>query len=424
MAEHVLFMAGLVPNPLKLAHAGADIIFNGADPNARMETVIDPGKSLQDDAKFGKALVDGFVEPYKKSWAEGKYFEVAGRATFDIGSMFIGAGEANAAIKTGEVASVASKTAEVANVAGKTAEVANVASKTGEVANVASKSGKAAEVASTTGKTAEATNVASKTGKVSEATSATGKASEAANVTGKAEKAAEVASTTGKTTEVTSNASRTAKAAKSEAGAAKSSSTAKTGEEAATTGKGTTHGERTTNELAESARGKHEPTIREVEPVDFAPGYSRGLANRKMRRQMVTEAKKLGFDVEFVTEGPSYTIARAKKIVVNETTATPGTLLDEYAHAFNNVHGKGTYLPEELALKHRQLYDLVKERGSTSRLLKEDNYLYHQLELKNYRNYIKKTKGAELPGFIRAVPADEIGKFLEHTVSDTYVGLR
>jgi Papain fold toxin 1, glutamine deamidase len=145
MAEHVPVMNGLMPNPLKLAHAGADIIFNGADPKTRLETVIDPVKSLQEDGKFGKALVDGFIEPYKKSWSEGKYFEVAGRATFDVGSLFIGAGEANAAIKTGEVASVAGKTAEVANVAGKA----------GEAANVASKSGKAAEVASTAGKSSE-----------------------------------------------------------------------------------------------------------------------------------------------------------------------------------------------------------------------------------------------------------------------------
>jgi hypothetical protein len=143
---------------------------------------------LQDDAKFGKALVDGFIEPYKKSWAEGKYFEVAGRATFDIGSLFIGAGEANAAIKTGEVASVAAKTAEVANVAGKTgevasvasktAEVANVASKTGEVANVTSKSGKAAEVASTTAKATErTTTVTAKAGKTAEAEVATARSS-------------------------------------------------------------------------------------------------------------------------------------------------------------------------------------------------------------------------------------------------------
>jgi Peptidase_C39 like family len=158
MAEHVPVMGGLVPNPLKLLHAGTDIIFNGADPKTRLQTVMDPAKSLEDDKKFGKALVEGFIEPYKKSWSEGKYFEVAGRAAFDVGSLFIGAGEANAAIKTAEVASVASKAgkaSEVANVARKTgeaAEVANATSKTTEVANVADKTEKATEVASTTGK--------------------------------------------------------------------------------------------------------------------------------------------------------------------------------------------------------------------------------------------------------------------------------
>jgi hypothetical protein len=240
MAEHVPLMGGLVPNPLKLAHAGVDVMFNGADPKSRLETVMDPGKSLQDDAKFGKALVKGFIEPYKKSWSEGKYFEVAGRATFDIGSMFIGAGEANAAIKTGEVASVAAKTAEVANVASKTgevanvasktAEVANVASKTGEVANVASKSGKTAEVASTAGKATEVAKTAGKTGKISkaantskaakakagaksskavksEATTAE-KASDTANAGGKTKKGVEDASKTGKTAESVEDLSR------------------------------------------------------------------------------------------------------------------------------------------------------------------------------------------------------------------------
>jgi hypothetical protein len=363
-------------------------LIHGKDPIAAMGKTLDPSKNAQENGAFWGKVGSEFIKPYKKSVDEGKPMEAVGRGIFDIGSLVIGAGEAKAATKTAEVASVVGKVE-------KGAEVAGTVSKVEKGTEVASKSGKAADVASTAGKVTE----------VSESAGKTGKASEVAADTSRATKAGE--------------------AVKGEAGAAtKSSGAAKTSEEVATTGKGTTHGERTTNELAESARGKNEPTIREVEPVDFAPGYSRGLANRKMRRQFATEAKKLGFDVEFVSEGGSYTIGKAKKIVVNEATATPGTLLDEYAHAFNNVHGKGTYLPEELALKHRQLYDLVKERGSTSRLLKEDNYLYHQLELKNYRNYIKKTKGAELPGFIRAVPADEIGKFLEHTVSDTYVGLR
>jgi hypothetical protein len=156
MAEHVPLMGGLIPNPLKLAHAGADILFSGADPKQRLEVVLNPQKSLADDAKFGQALVDGFIEPYKKSWSEGKYFEVAGRATFDIGSMFIGAGEANAAIKTTEVAGIVGKTAEVTNVVGKTSKVANVAGKTDKVAEVASITDKVAD----TGKGAKTTTEA------------------------------------------------------------------------------------------------------------------------------------------------------------------------------------------------------------------------------------------------------------------------
>jgi hypothetical protein len=52
------------------------------------------------------------------------------------------------------------------------------------------------------------------------------------------------------------------------------------------------------------------------------------------------------------------------------------------------------------------------------------NFLYHQLELQNYLQYIKQTKGAELHGFIRSVPKSEISKFLEHEVQGMKVGIR
>jgi hypothetical protein len=146
MAEHMPIMGGLVPNPLKLAHAGTDIIFSGADPKTRLESVLNPAKSMEEDAKFGKALLDGFIEPYKKSWSGGKYFEVAGRATFDIGSMFIGAGEANAAIKGGTAASKA------ANVAGKLDKAADVANGVDKAADAGKVAKGADEVAETAGK--------------------------------------------------------------------------------------------------------------------------------------------------------------------------------------------------------------------------------------------------------------------------------
>ena len=128
MAEHVPLMGGLIPNPLKLAHATTDIMFNGADPSKRLETVFDPQKSLNDDKKFGKALVTGFIEPYKKSWSEGKYLEVAGRAFFDAGSMLVGGGEANAVAKGGKIAAEAEKAAEIANLASKAGKATEVVS--------------------------------------------------------------------------------------------------------------------------------------------------------------------------------------------------------------------------------------------------------------------------------------------------------
>jgi hypothetical protein len=136
-------------------------VFNGADPGKRLETVFNAQKSFEDDKAFGKNLVTGFIEPYKKSWSEGKYLEVAGRALFDVGSMFVGGGEANAVAKGSKIAAEAEKAAGIANVASKAGKVT-------EVVNVVSKADKAAEVASVTGKTTE---VAAKTGKVTEITS-------------------------------------------------------------------------------------------------------------------------------------------------------------------------------------------------------------------------------------------------------------
>jgi hypothetical protein len=164
-----------VPNPLKLAHAATDIMFNGADPGKRLETVFNAQKSFEDDKKFGKALVTGFIEPYKESWSKGKYFEVAGRAFFDVGSMLVGGGEANAVAKGSKVAAEAEKAAEIAN----------VASKAGKVTEGASTAGKVTEVANVAGKTAEAANVVDKVAD-------TGKGAKAAEATSAADKTADI----------------------------------------------------------------------------------------------------------------------------------------------------------------------------------------------------------------------------------------
>jgi hypothetical protein len=391
MAEHVPVMGGLVPNPLKLLHAGTDIIFNGADPKTRLETVMDPAKSLEDDKKFGKALVEGFIEPYKKSWSEGKYFEVAGRATFDVGSLFIGAGEANAAIKGGAAASKATEVANVASRAGKAAEVANVASKTGKAAEVASTAGKTAEVANVVGKTGKVAEVTSTTGKTAEVANVAGKTAEVANVTGKTEKAAEVASTTGKATEVTSDASRTAKAAKSEARASK------TGEDAAKTGKGKTHGEQTVNpksSIGNKGYDKSKTFRSDADPLHDTYGPAQ-KSHPEEFNNTIRELEDAGVEVDFRPGNLGYSPAKNNPgRFIFDPEASVGALRHEMRH-FKDIRDAG-YPGIGPYLENPSLFWKMEYRG----YMEEVNFARQNRDFSNARKIldIMRTRKKELLG--------------------------
>lgn len=150
MAEHLPMPMVGVPNPLKLAHGLYDVGFNGKNMHETMNHTLNPVQSAKDDGQFWKGVGSAFIEPYAQSVKQGKYSEALGRGIFDIGSLFIGAGEVGGAAKAGETASVASKAGRAASVVGKTEEVANVAGKVAkaeEAATLASDAGKAADVA-------------------------------------------------------------------------------------------------------------------------------------------------------------------------------------------------------------------------------------------------------------------------------------
>jgi RHS repeat-associated protein len=141
--------------------------------------------------------------------------------------------------------------------------------------------------------------------------------------------------------------------------------------------------------------------------IGFAPGYAQGIANKGLRKSFRKAMESVGAKVKFVTEGDSYFNPRTMIAMINKTTATPGTLLDEFSHAFSRMHGKGRYLSDELAEVHKALANRAKVLGSTDRLGLSDNTLYHQLELLNFLN-----SGVKTPGFIRAIPQKEIARFL------------
>jgi hypothetical protein len=164
MAEHVPMMNGLMPNPMKLVHGLYDITVNKEDAKTVAYRVFDTKQSMQEDAQFWKTVGSAFIAPYKESIDKGRYSEAAGRGIFDIGSLFIGAGEANAAVKGG---SVAGKVAETANVAGRIERVAGVTNaigKTEKVTEAVSLSDKAADI----GKGTKATEVAGSAAKTAD----------------------------------------------------------------------------------------------------------------------------------------------------------------------------------------------------------------------------------------------------------------
>lgn len=94
LAEHI----PLLPlNPFRAAHAAYDIAFEGADASKTLNAHLNPIEVFKSDAEFGKALVQGLVEPYKKSIDEGKVAEAVGRGIFDIGSLVLTAGAGGSA---------------------------------------------------------------------------------------------------------------------------------------------------------------------------------------------------------------------------------------------------------------------------------------------------------------------------------------
>ncbi len=151
MAEHVRPIPGM-PNPLQVMHGLYNAATTDATLSGEMNRTLNPMETMKGDMQFGKALVGGLLEPYKESWDKGKYAEVGGRAIFDIGSLFIGAGEANAGIKGAEGAALAGDAARVAELGGdaaRTAELGGDAARVTDATDLARSAGEAEQAGKT-----------------------------------------------------------------------------------------------------------------------------------------------------------------------------------------------------------------------------------------------------------------------------------
>lgn len=98
--------------------------------------IMDP----QSNENTAKALWNGVTSDYQAAAKEGDWSKFAGRAVVDIGSFFVGAGEANAVAKTGEAAADLGKVAEATSDVGKVADTAGTLGKSVDGADALGKS--------------------------------------------------------------------------------------------------------------------------------------------------------------------------------------------------------------------------------------------------------------------------------------------
>ena len=122
MAEHI------PGSPLKPLHKLYDV----ATTDKTLEETfwrnpLDVAKEdLSADWDFWKGVGGALLDPYERSVEQGKYGEALGRGIFDIGSMFVGAGEVKALGKGAEAVSVLNKVDDAVKVASKVNELGAV----------------------------------------------------------------------------------------------------------------------------------------------------------------------------------------------------------------------------------------------------------------------------------------------------------
>jgi hypothetical protein len=139
LAEHVPTYHMGIPNPVKLAHNAYDVVANDKPVTAALDSVFNPVTSMREDGEFFMQMGKGLIEPYAEAAGRGRYGEMLGRGAFDIGSLFIGAGEARGAAEVGQVARTAEgvEAAAAAVRGAEGAEAARLAAQGAEAARVA-----------------------------------------------------------------------------------------------------------------------------------------------------------------------------------------------------------------------------------------------------------------------------------------------
>jgi hypothetical protein len=108
---------------------------------------IDPDNPWK-QVNFLGDVGEGIAKPYEQASSEGRYAEMAGRATFDIGSLLLGGGEMSAMGKTSQAA----RAANVADDAARMASMADDAARASKAADMATDATRMADTAADLGR--------------------------------------------------------------------------------------------------------------------------------------------------------------------------------------------------------------------------------------------------------------------------------
>ncbi|MBL8820592.1 MAG: hypothetical protein JNL58_31510 [Planctomyces sp.] len=96
-----------------------------------------------------------------------------------------------------------------------------------------------------------------------------------------------------------------------------------------------------------------------------------------------------------------------KIVTINRKVASQATLIDEYAHIWNDVTGHGRFLSGGQQALHKNLAAEAYLKGTKELGVIRDT-IFHQLELKNLVN-----SGWSLPEFFKGVSVDDIRRFAD-----------
>jgi hypothetical protein len=143
----------LISHSARLGHAGLDVVTGDKSLGEAYDRYLDPMAQAKQTGDFYKHMGTALIDPYVKMYNDENYEGMAGRAGFDILSMVLGGGEANAMTKTGRGVSMVDEMARGTQVVDDAARATQVLDDAARMGDEVGDAGRTMDEAADAGKT-------------------------------------------------------------------------------------------------------------------------------------------------------------------------------------------------------------------------------------------------------------------------------